>query len=139
MNTKKSLAVLFLVALVISGLSSCLSNRGNDGHNSRDSLNWEGIYSGTIPSGSGPGINVRMWLNRDESYVLRYEYLDRPNNIFSWTESFQWDKNGYIISFKIENVPSYYQVAEDKLIQLDMKGKPISGILADLYVLRKEL
>jgi uncharacterized lipoprotein NlpE involved in copper resistance len=139
MNLKKSLGILLMAALVISGLSSCLSNRGlNDSHNSKNSLNWEGVYTGTIPSASGPGIDVRLRLNRDESFVLLYEYLDRPNSAFNWTGSFKWDKKGDIIILNINNVPPYYKVEEDKLIQLDMKGRPVSGNLADNYVLKKE-
>jgi len=139
MNIKKSLVFLLVVALVISGLASCLSNRGlNGGHNSRNSLNWEGVYTGTIPAASAPGIDVRLMLNRDETFVLRYEYVDRPNSQFIQTGSFKWDKKGAIITLKVKDTPPYYKVEENRLIQLDMKGKPITGNLADNYVLTKE-
>jgi uncharacterized lipoprotein NlpE involved in copper resistance len=139
LNKKTLVTFLLMAILVISGLGSCLSNRGiNDSHNSKNSLDWEGVYTGTVPSASGPGINVRLRLNRDESFALWYEYLDRPNSTFSWTGSFKWDKSGNIITLKINDVPPYYKVEEDKLIQLDMKGKPISSNLADNYVLKKE-
>jgi len=136
---KKTLVILLMVALVISGLGSCLSNRGlNDGNNSKNCLDWEGVYTGTIPSASGPGIDVRMRLNQDESFVLRYEYLDRPDKQVNWTGSFKWDKKGNIITLNIKDVPPHYKVAENELIQLDMKGRPVSGNLADNYVLKKE-
>ena len=139
MNIKKSLVYLFIATLVISGLASCLSTRGIDeAHNSKNSLNWEGVYTGTIPAADVSGINVRLMLSQDETFVLGYEYLDRPNSQFIQTGSFTWDKKGNIITLKIKDTPPYYKVEENRLIQLDMKGKPITGNLADNYVLTKE-
>jgi uncharacterized lipoprotein NlpE involved in copper resistance len=139
MNKKVFVIFLLMAVLVVLGLSSCLSNKGPyDTHNSKDSLNWDGVYTGTIPSASGPGIDVRMRLNLNQSFELTYKYLDRPDGPFNWTGSFQWDKKGNIITLNIKDVPPYYAVAENRLIQLDMKGKPISGSLADNYVLTKE-
>jgi copper homeostasis protein (lipoprotein) len=132
---------LLLASLVIPGLGSCLSNRGlNDTHNSRNSLDWEGVYTGTIPSASGSGIDVRLKLNTDQSFELGYEYIGRSDSTFNRTGSFQWDKKESIIILKIDDdVPPYYKVAENMLIQLDMKGKTISGNMAENYVLKKEL
>jgi copper homeostasis protein (lipoprotein) len=139
MYIKKLLVIFLLSALVIFGLASCVSNRGlNDGHNSRNSLDWAGIYTGTIPATDVSGINVRLMLSQDESFVLQYEYLDRPNNQYNSTGSFKWDKKGEIITLKVKDWPPYYKVEENRLIQLDMKGKPITGNLADNYVLTKE-
>jgi len=140
MNRKNTLAILLIAALVISGFSSCLTNRGlDDAHNSKNSLDWEGIYTGTTPSASGTGINVSISLNRDETFVLTYEYPDRTDNIFSQAGSFNWVKGGNIIKLSgVKDTSPYYKVAENALIQLDMKGKPISGDLADYYVLTKQ-
>jgi copper homeostasis protein (lipoprotein) len=139
MNKKKSLVILLMATMVIFGLASCLSNQGiNDAHNSKNSLDWAGVYSGTIPAADVSGINVRLMLNKDETFVLRYEYLDKPSNLYEWTSSFKWDKKGNIITLNVKDMPPYYKVEENRLIQLDMKGKPITGILADNYVLTKE-
>jgi hypothetical protein len=50
----------------------------------------------------------------------------------------KWDDTGNIINLGIAQTPSYYRVAQNKLIQLDMEGKPVTGNLADMYVLTKE-
>jgi uncharacterized lipoprotein NlpE involved in copper resistance len=139
MNIKKSLVILLIATLVISGLASCVSNRGiDDAHNSRNSLDWAGVYTGTIPAADVSGINVRLMLSRDETFVLQHEYLDRPNNQFNSTGSFTWDKKGNIITLKVKDMPPYYKLEENRLIQLDMKGKPITGDWADNYILTKE-
>ena len=135
---KKTILVSFLAAiLIISGLGSCATI--DDAHNSKNSLDWAGVYTGTIPSASGTGINVRLRLNTDQSFILQHEYLDRPNSQYNYTGSFKWDKKGNVIILTVKKeVPPYYKVVENALIQLDMKGKPITGDLADDYVLRKE-
>ena len=138
MNRKASIIFLLLAALAISGLGSCLSNRGAvDSHNPKNSLDWEGVYTGTIPAADVEGINVRMKLNRDNTYELTYEYIGKPDNAFTNTGSFKWNGTGDIINLGIADTPSYYKVAENKLTQLDMEGKPITGDLADNYVLKK--
>jgi len=138
MKIKTLLVYLLVAVLVVSAFGSCLSNKGlNDPHNSKNSLDWAGFYTGTIPSASGSGINVRLTLNSDQTFVLVYEYLDRPNNQFNSTGTFKWENNGNVIKLNVKDWPPYYKVAENTLIQLDMKGKPITGSLADDYVLRK--
>jgi uncharacterized lipoprotein NlpE involved in copper resistance len=137
---KRKAFIIFAAILVIAGLSSCLSNKGVDkDHNARNSLDWYGVYTGTIPSASGPGIDVRLKLNKDQSFELNYKYLDRPGSPVDWAGTFQWDDTGSIITLSVKDVPPYYKVGENKLIQLDMSGKRISGKLADNYVLKKEL
>jgi len=139
MNRKVFISFLFMAALAMFGLGSCQSNQGLvDTRNSRVSLDWGGVYTGTIPSASGSGIDVRLKLNQNQSFELSYKYLGKSNKPFIWTGSFKWDDTGNIITLDIADVPPYYKVAENKLIQLDMNGKPISGELADNYVLKKE-
>jgi uncharacterized lipoprotein NlpE involved in copper resistance len=137
---KKTFFVFFLAAiLIISGLGSCATNKGIDSaHNSKNSLDWAGVYTGTTPSASGSGINVRLRLNSDQTYTLSYDYLDRPNSQFECTGSFKWDNKGSTVILDVKDAPSYYKVVENALIQLDMKGKEIKGKLADNYVLKKE-
>jgi len=137
---KRKIFIFMLIAVIaISVLSSCRSTQKvTDIHNSKISLDWEGVYTGTIPSASGMGIDVRLKLNKDESFELRYEYIGRPENLSNWTGSFKWDDTGSVIILNINDAPPYYKVAENYLVQLDMNGKPITGILADFYVLKKE-
>jgi len=140
MKIKSFVVFTLMAAIAIIGLGSCLSNRGvADIHNSKISIDWDGVYTGTIPSASGTGINARLKLNKDQSFELRYEYLDRSDNLFNWTGSFKWDDTGNVITLDVTDVPPHYKVGENKLFQLDMKGKPISGKMADDYVLKKEL
>lgn len=131
---------IFILVIAIMGLGSCNKNRGVvDIHNAQISLDWNGVYTGTIPSASGSGINVRLKLTIEQTFELSYEYLDKADGSFNWTGSFTWDDTGSIITLDTNEAPPHYKVAENKLIQLDMDGKPISGSFADKYVLKKEM
>ena len=129
-----------LFTLVCAGaLGACLSSAPVDrAHNSRNSLNWEGVYTGTIPAASNPGINVRLRLNRDETFTISYDYIDRPGSVYSGEGKFTWNRAGNTITLDTWDFPPYYLVGENRLSQLDMNGKPITGALADNYVLTKE-
>ena len=134
---RKVIVGLTLVCLVFA-VNACLSNRPIDAaHNSRNSLNWEGVYTGVIPAASGPGINVRLTLHTDETYEIHYRYIDRQDSDFAETGTFKWNKAGSAITLDAADFPPHYTVGENTLIQLDMSGKPITGSLADNYVLRK--
>jgi uncharacterized lipoprotein NlpE involved in copper resistance len=136
---KKTFFVL-AAALAVFGLGACLpSSKGqavDAAHNSKNSVNWDGVYTGTIPAADGPGINVRITLNPDETYEVLYEYIDRENG-FAQKGNFTWDEGGGVITLDAEDIPLYYRVGENILIQLDMEGNEITGSLAGNYVLHK--
>ena len=138
---KNILSILSLTATLLSlAVSSCLSNQSPDSaHNSGNSLDWAGVYTGTIPAASSPGIEVQIRLNPDLTYELRYEYLDRQNPIFNWAGSFRWDTAGSIITLDVKDLPPYYKVGENTLIQLDRNKNVITGSLADNYILKKRI
>ena len=135
---RKVFIFALIVILVITGLSACSKTGKTAGvQNPKTSLDWAGVYTGTIPAADVSGINVRMQINKNNTYELTYEYLDKPNT-FTFNGAFKWDDTGSVIIIDIADAPSFYKVAENKLIQLDMKGNPITGDLADNYVLMKE-
>jgi uncharacterized lipoprotein NlpE involved in copper resistance len=135
----KNITRIFFALLCAGGLGACLSSAPVDAaHNSRNSLNWEGLYTGTIPAASSPGISVRLTLNRDETFTISYQYIDRPEGDYSGEGKFTWNSAGNTITLETGDFPPYYLVGENRLTQLDMQGQPITGTLADNYVLTKE-
>jgi len=131
---RKEVFLLLMAVITISVLGSCLSNKGAP----KTSLDWAGVYTGTTPAADAEGINVRLKIDKDNTYELAYDYIGKPANTSSTnTGSFTWNDTGDIINLGLAETPSYYKVAENKLIQLDMAGKPITGQFADMYVLTK--
>jgi len=119
---KTTLFVLLLMtALVISGFSSCLTIKGtNETGSAKNSLNWEGVYFGTvIMSGNGHAVNVRIRLYGDQNYEFNSEYTDGSYKPVNFKASFKWDDSGNIIMMDAMDAPVQYKVEKDRLIRLD--------------------
>ena len=86
-----------------------------DMHNAETSLDYFGEYKGTIPAADCPGIEGEF----NETGTFKVE-----GNILTATS-----KNGE---------KSYYKVEEGRIVILDADKQPITGALADMYVLKQE-
>jgi uncharacterized lipoprotein NlpE involved in copper resistance len=109
-------------------------------HSSQNSLDWQGIYEGTIPCADCEGINVQITLNEDGTYQATYLYRGKikENTPLKVSGKFEWNESGSNIKLDSKDIPPYYKVGENRLIQLDMAGKAITGELADMYILTKK-
>jgi len=141
---KKTFFSLSVAALLL-GLCACESRQSADtGQGAANNLSsetnqdWAGTYTGLIPSGSGPGIAVTITLRNDLTYEVLYKYMDRPDGDFTFSGNFKWDKDAGLITLDGTDIPPHYRVGENKLTQLDLEGKTITGAMADDYVLRKQ-
>ena len=129
-----------IIVLILAGCQSIETpSKIPDIHTAQISVDWNGTYYGEIPSASGSGIIVRITLTQDETYELQYHYIDRPENFYQVSGPFTWHPDGTTITLEgLENYPKYYWVSSGYIIQLDMRGRRITGNLADKYILRKE-
>ncbi len=108
------------------------------GDTSEVSLDWNGIYQGILPCADCEGIQTKITLHLDKSYVIETKYLDKEAKTFNNKGNFVWNQAGNtIILDNLEDSPSQYFVGEDMLIQLDIKGNKITGDLAQKYILNK--
>ncbi|GHU86092.1 hypothetical protein FACS189473_5350 [Spirochaetia bacterium] len=137
----RKMILVFAAALSVLGLGACGSTGKaiDAAHNSRNSVNWDGVYRGVLPAADGPGINVEITLGIDGTYSISYHYIDRGDEVFTGTGTFQWNDAGSAITLDVKDMPPHYQVGENILIQLDMAGEKITGDLADNYILKKVL
>ena len=121
MNKKSFIVSLLMAALVIFGLDSCPSNKGpNEIPNARNSLDWEGVYIGTVTmSGNEHIANVRIRLDRDQTLEFNREYVDGYYVPLNFTAPFKWDDTGNIIIIDAMDMPVQYEIKKDKLIRLD--------------------
>ena len=142
----KRMLTAFACMLLLLGVAGCavIATKPDEApidavHNSRNSLDWAGVYAGIIPAASGPGINVAITLREDLTYLLQYQYIGRQGGGFTLAGTFKWNEDGNSITLDAQNLPPHYRVGENRLIQLDMDGELITGELADSYVLIKQL
>lgn len=110
-----------------------------DIHNSQNSLDWQGIYTGLIPCADCEGIETQITLNANMTFVVKSKYLSKGNSeIVEDKGNFCWDKSGGSVSFEgLKGKPFEYKVEENRLIQLDMNGEIINGTLTKKYELKK--
>ncbi|NML47477.1 copper resistance protein NlpE [Ramlibacter sp. G-1-2-2] len=128
---KLVLGVLF--AMLLGACAAPTPDMQGMVHNSRNSLDWAGAYEGTLPCADCPGIATRVELALDQTYVLSLRYIDRDAAPRVSRGTFTWDAEGRSIELQSWR----FQVREGSLALLDREGLPITGALAQNYVLKK--
>lgn len=109
-----------------------------DMHTSENSLDWAGTYQGVIPCADCPGIETTIVLNEDGTFTKVTVYQDKKDGKFEDKGTFTWDKTGSIVTLKVGDDATQYQVREGSLLMLDTEGKEITGELADKYYLQQK-
>lgn len=107
-----------------------------DMHTAENSLDYPGVYEGTIPAASGPGIKMTLTLNKDKTFKLRSEYIDEKDGIFN--EQGKYVITGNIVTLELpQNEKKYFKVEEGRVRMLDQDQKVIEGALAEHYILKQ--
>ncbi|WP_298650999.1 copper resistance protein NlpE N-terminal domain-containing protein [uncultured Proteiniphilum sp.] len=145
---------ILLLCIVVAALSACntgkrSSNAQTDGtevadpaHNSRNSLDWAGVYKGTLPCADCEGIEVEIRLNDDLSYEKVMIYMGKGDNRFSDNGRFEWDEIGSRIKLTSATSPkaanNWFLVGENRLFVLDTEGNRIeSNFPPETYIFEK--
>jgi uncharacterized lipoprotein NlpE involved in copper resistance len=110
-------------------------------HNSMNSLDWVGVYRGTLPCADCDAIQTIVKLNQNNTYQLQTKYLGKSSQIFEYSGVFLWNKQGNIIALTEKSSTgdtSFILVGENTITYLDKQRQEIKGELAQYYILRKE-
>ena len=81
-------------------------------HNSQNSLDWAGTYSGVTPCADCPGMKTDITLNSDSTYSLQEQYLEKEKTPRSFKGSFTWDEAKSIITLDAEGDHHKFKVME---------------------------
>lgn len=142
---KKKLFMFGMAALMV-GMVSCSARKDTNGTNksaiatadqSKNSLDWDGTYSGILPCADCGGIQTSLKLSGDGSYSLKQVYLGKEDNAFENSGKMVWNKEGNVITIGEGESVMKLQVSENALTMLDRAGHKITGELADKYQLAK--
>ncbi len=103
---------------------------------------WAGTYFGQLPFKEGDGIETRILLSEDSTFVFHTEYHGRNDALEEeFTGKVVWEKSAsetrLTLVGKIGGYPSQYLMQDSFLIQLDSKGQKIEGPLAERYLLKR--
>lgn len=112
-----------------------------DSHNSKNSLDWAGVYEGTTPCADCSGIETILELKSDETFKLSQTYLNKTEDekVFTQEGNFIWNQDGTEIRLQIVSGSFQFKVGENQVWMLDEKGNVIEGDLADFYILKKKV
>lgn len=117
---------------------SIQSGLATGSHNSRNSLDWNGVYEGTLPCADCEGIETSITLMDELTFTRSRIYLEKDDQIYSDQGKFTWDDQGSVITLTAEDGSTQsYQVGENVLFYLDRDGNRIEGELAERYRLEK--
>lgn len=96
-----------------------------------------GVYEGVIPAADGPGIRVALYVRAVGTYTRIDTYLEKN---LTTVEDGRWTVKGNRIQMTPLDPKKPIRWAErdgNELRLMDIEGNPITGALADNYVLRK--
>ncbi|MEO6584340.1 MAG: META domain-containing protein [Ferruginibacter sp.] len=139
---KKFLIPIFCAVIFI--LDACHSPRlvinNVSPHNSKNSIDWNGVYSGTLPCTDCEGTPTMIQINKDGSYIIEKLYPGKIQNITRVAGTYRWNITGNNIIFDVDKntTPAYYSIGENKITQLDLEGNENSGAAAERYILQKQ-
>ncbi|HAH60163.1 MAG: copper resistance protein NlpE N-terminal domain-containing protein [Lentimicrobium sp.] len=137
--------LIFGIAIILASCKTSTKTQTPDiplfeGDNSATSLDWPGTYKGTLPCADCEGIITTLVLNADLTYELHTTYSGKSEQTYTDKGKFTWNDLGNIITLEgIENRSAKFLVGENKVLQLDIQGQPVTGVLADNYMLKKQV
>src|SRR6478609_3139995 len=117
-----------LLLLVILQVQAALAQ--NKADTSKNTPDWAGTYHGVTPCTGCDGIQTVLTLNKNQTFNLKINYLGKVKKNSENMGQFQWNEKTWTIFLDIPDAtdePTRFQVAENKLIQLDKNGKKITG------------
>ena len=126
--------VLILAAAL--ALVACGGNAPKKKAAAETSLDYLGTYEGTLPAADCPGIQTTLTLNPDGTYELHMKYIDRDAE-FDEKGVFSVKENLLTLTQLDDGSEEYYKVEENRLRMLDAEKQPVTGALAENYVLQK--
>ncbi|KII76403.1 copper resistance protein NlpE [Vibrio renipiscarius] len=110
------------------------SAEGRLKHSARNSLDWEGVYIGTLPCADCSGIATSLTLNFDGTYAYEQNYLGKgKEGEYQSTGEFIWNSKGDSVTLSKADDSQQFFVGENVLMMLDMDGNKVEGDMAENY------
>ncbi|EGU43153.1 lipoprotein [Vibrio ichthyoenteri ATCC 700023] len=110
------------------------SAEGRLEHSARNSLDWEGVYIGTLPCADCSGIATSLTLNFDATYSYEQNYLGQGSEgQYKSTGEFIWNSKGDSVTLSTEDDSQQFFVGEGVLMMLDVDGNKVQGDMAENY------
>lgn len=139
----RSFFILPLFMLLMVSCSSRIGSKQQDenpdpAHNSRLSVDWEGVYTGLTTCENCPGTQTVVYINADNTFRIERKKLEKDNDFVVEVGMFEWDASGNHISASLPSGEILkFQVGENRLFELDADGKRKSASDESFGILEK--
>lgn len=97
-----------------------------------------GTYKGILPCADCQGLLTEIAINENATFSIKTKYQGKGEKVFVKKGHFTWNKKGDVIILTDVSEPNKYLVGKNKITQLDIYGKKITGSLAAEYILSKQ-
>lgn len=104
--------------------ATILTAAGAFADTTRDSVDWEGRYVGTLPCASCPGIDTTLILNEAGFYTLEEVYLEEKDGALTTEGKFEWNADGTRITLDENGDKRVYAIGEGKAWGVGADGAP---------------
>ncbi|XWN38312.1 MAG: copper resistance protein NlpE [Balneola sp.] len=135
---------LSLNILVIFVFTNCINENKNEikipDYNSKESLDWVGVYAGVLPCEGCEGVQTKLTLTQDNTFGLERTFLGSDKESVNHYGSFEWNSNGTKIKLlRLEKRGGivYFMVIKNQLIQLTSNAERYPEEIEREYILRK--
>ncbi|WP_299142973.1 copper resistance protein NlpE [uncultured Vibrio sp.] len=135
---KKTLYVVLMAAAALAGCQNKDAEQGQTidttpvmveaAHSARTSLDWNGIYQGTVPCEDCAGTDLLLELKVDGQYSLGRSYVDKMSATVMEEGAINWNDAGNTVQvgeyhfFVAEN--QLFLVSKDEQRLMDEEGNP---------------
>ncbi len=113
-----------------------------EAHNSKNSLDWEGSYSGVLPCEDCMGIDTFLKLNRDQTYSVTQRFVDSIGDSSEAIRSegeFFWNEEGSAITLEnIKGEISTFRIGELFLTPINRNGIEVRPVQGNNFKLLKQ-
>ena len=131
-NEKSLLPLSEAVVIDVLGNELPARTTNNQAHSTKNAEDWGGVYIGTIPCASCPGIKMTLTVSEGGDYKLEETYLGGKDGIFRSEGLLDWDDSGSRITFRGKDKRTW-MIGENRAWLVDVNGKPSSN-----YILKKQ-
>ncbi len=139
---KKVLSLQLFIAVLIACqlILGCHFHHKNhavmDKHAAQLVSGYEGLYEGTLPCADCPGINTKLTLKKDKTFVYEIRYLEKDDGRYLYTGTYSVKED--LLTIHEDGQPVHFLIGDKELFLLDKDLKPATGELAPHYTLKKQ-
>lgn len=99
----------------------------------KKTLNFSGVYKGTVPAADCPGIEVTFAAGEDGTFRITYDYLERDGSFGTQGRYTVWGNTVIAAGDNADSV--FFRKEAGSIRMLDRNMQPVTGALEDMYIL----